>query len=260
MTRFRRSGTNWEGRAWVVAAPIRSLAEDIEDVYPSSHLKDGTVAGRAHDANSPNSDHRPKPISGAGRVRAIDFGEHDEEVDEILEGIRVSRDSRIKYGIHHGRMFSSYSSGGVPPYTWRPYTRGGHIDHGHVSTLPSADNQAGAWDIGLSTGDDDMLPIVVGDDTEDQTALADMLNQTYGSSLKLVDPYNGAMVAVVKQFLGRYTGHPDWKEGRGVGGKQYSRLIQDYIKKVAPTSTPAPPLEVELDVVKVSVVKGVKIK
>ena len=76
-----------------------------------------------------------------------------------------------------------------------------------------------------------MLPIVVGDDTEDQTALADLLNRTYGSSLKLVEPYNAAMVAVVKQFLGKYTGHPDWKEGRGVGGKQYSRLLEDQAKK-----------------------------
>ena len=76
-----------------------------------------------------------------------------------------------------------------------------------------------------------MLPIVVGDDTEDQTALADMLNLTYGEQLKLVEPYNAAMVAAVKRNLGAYTGHPDWKQGKGVGGKQYSRLLRDHAIK-----------------------------
>lgn len=113
--------------------------------------------------------------------------------------------------------------------------------------------------VGAEIGDS-MLPILVGQDTEDQTALADMLNQTYGSNLKLVDPYNAAMVAVVKQHLGKYTGHPDWKEGKGVGGKQYSRLIQDYIRKFqAAPAPPAPPPDLELETQMVSVVKGVRI-
>ncbi len=70
-----------------------------------------------------------------------------------------------------------------------------------------------------------------------------------------MDPYNAAMVAVVKQHLGRYTGHPEWKEGKGVGGKQYSRLLRDFTRKFV-----SAPADLELDVVKVSVVKGVKIK
>ncbi len=155
MTRFRRSGKNWEGRNWSVVAPIDSLATQIETAYALSHPTDGTVAGRAHDANSPNSDHRPKPTSGTGVVRAIDFGEHIEEAFGIMDAIRTSHDSRLKYGIHESQMFSSYPSGGVPPFTWRPY--GGsnaHIDHGHISTLASADAQGEPWDIG--TGDDDM--------------------------------------------------------------------------------------------------------
>ena len=107
--------------------------------------------------------------------------------------------------------------------------------HDQINCSPGSLGTGIDWTtvVGAPIGDDEMLPIVVGDNTEDQTAIADMLNQTYGSNLKLVEPYNAAMVAVVKQFLGKYTGHPDWKEGRGVGGKQYSRLIQDYIKKFA---------------------------
>ncbi len=155
MTRFRRSGKNWEGRTWAVAAPIDSLADDIEAAYPPRHSKDGTVASKGHDTNSPNSDHRPKPISGTGIVRALDFGEHNEEGFGIMDAIRASRDPRLKYGIHEGQMFSSYASGGVPPFTWRPYSGPNqHLDHGHLSTLVSADAQAGSWDIG--TGDEDM--------------------------------------------------------------------------------------------------------
>ncbi len=161
MARFRRSGKNWEGRKWSVAAPIDSLADAIEGAYPPSHPKDGTVASKAHDRNSPNSDHRPKPTSGTGVVRALDFGEHNEEGFGIMDAIRASHDPRLKYGIHEGQMFSSYASRGIPPFTWRPY--GGsnqHLDHGHISTLTSADGQGGPWDIGTGTGDDDMSMIL----------------------------------------------------------------------------------------------------
>lgn len=163
MTRFRRSGTNWEGRKWEVVAPIGTLAGQIEAAHPARHGADGTVASKGHDANSPTSDHRPKPTTGSGVVRAIDIGEHANEVDGILDAIRASKDPRVRYGIHDGRIFSSYPRGGVAPYTWRPYTGGGHRNHGHLSTLDTADNQGAPWDIGTGTtpppGDDDMETI-----------------------------------------------------------------------------------------------------
>ena len=177
MVRFRRSGKNWEGRLWKVAAPVDSLAGQIEAAYPVRHPKDGTVASKGHDANSPTSDHRPKPTSGAGVVRAIDFGEHIEEAFGILDAIRASQDSRLKYGIHESQMFSSYPSGGHAPYTWRPY--GGsnaHLDHGHISTLKSADAQGGPWDIG--TGDDDDMPVT----EEEMAAIAQKVWEFPGGS------------------------------------------------------------------------------
>lgn len=118
-----------------------------------------------------------------------------------------------------------------------------HYDHAHTGlTVAGATNLNYATLVavlGDPAGGAIMLPILVGTDDEDQTALADLLNQTYGSNLKLVDPYNAAMVAVVKANLGKYTGHPQWKEGKGVGGKQYSRLLQDHAKKFASAPPPA---------------------
>ena len=248
-----------------MAAPIDSLADDIEAAYPPSHPKDGTVAGRFHDANSPNSDHRPKPISGTGIVRAVDFGEHDEEVFGILDAIRASRDSRIKYGIHHGQMFSSYASAGTPPYTWRPYTRGGHIDHGHVSTLTSADAQAGAWDIGTDTGDDMMpsLPLKYGDGTSAGRPEWDQEVKSiqYGLSYLGYDigsagangEYLDDLVAAVIAFRTNHSS--DWDgNGRTWTGFSDQLFIRELGAKAALEA------DIELEVTKVEVVSGVKIK
>jgi hypothetical protein len=148
--RFRTSGTNWEGRRWVLASGLMVLARQIDEFDSKSHPADGTVASRAHDQNSPSSDHRPKPYSGTGVVRAIDFGENTEDdAFNILESIRLSRDKRVKYCIHERRMFSSYASGGVAPFTWRAYSGPApHDTHGHCSTLEQYDTETYPWMIG----------------------------------------------------------------------------------------------------------------
>ena len=152
MARFAKSGTNWEGRAWTLAACLRVLASQIEALHPSRHAADGTVASKTHDANNPSSDHRPKPYSGKGTVRALDAGETTEnDAFKMAEAIRVSRDPRVKYVIHEGRLFSSYASGGIPPFTWRTYTGPNpHGNHFHISTLEGQDNNQTAWKIGAS--------------------------------------------------------------------------------------------------------------
>lgn len=145
--RFRTSGNNHEGRPWVLAAGLMVLAKQIDEFDPERHAADGTVASAQHDQNNPSSDHRPKPYSGAGVVRALDFGEHTEDdAFKILEAIRKSKDSRVKYCIHESRLFSSYGS---TPYEWRPYTGASpHSSHGHVSTLESGDTNTKPWNIG----------------------------------------------------------------------------------------------------------------
>lgn len=101
----------------------------------------GTIGDALHDSTS---DHAPKNLSGLGsqvvtaadspHAPALGLDQH-----KIGESLRLSRDPRIKYWIFDGRMFSSYASGGVPAWTWRPY--GGsdkHRDHSHLSVVGDA--------------------------------------------------------------------------------------------------------------------------
>ena len=98
MARFRTSGSNWEGRAWILSPALVVLAQQIEAVHPTKHPADGTVASKNHDANNPASDHRPSPHSGRGVVRALDAGEsHENDAYVISEAIRASKDPRARY-------------------------------------------------------------------------------------------------------------------------------------------------------------------
>lgn len=153
MARFVRAGRNWEGRSWVVNPAIDSLATFVEDRWPQPHATDGTVASRTHDQTNPNSDHRPYPYTGAGVVSAIDVGEVTEDDGAILaEALRASRDPRIKYVIHEGRLFSSYATGSRVPWAWGPYTAPNpHSSHVHISVYRTAG--AGEWNLDLE-GDD----------------------------------------------------------------------------------------------------------
>jgi len=145
MGRFRYSGTNWEGRPWAVSQAIKQLGMQVEEAWPARHATDGTVAGKGHDQNSPSSDHRPHPFSGFGRVRAIDIGNPD---DQMVELLRLSRDPRIKYVINKRRIFSNYDHAGGAAYTWRPYNGSNpHSNHVHVSVMTFADADGSPWKV-----------------------------------------------------------------------------------------------------------------
>jgi hypothetical protein len=96
---------------------------------------DGWIGDEAH--ASRKSDHNPNT---RGVVQAIDVDEHTDTSErseavgvELAEGLRASRDPRIKYVIYERRMFSSYPARGVPPWTWR--NGNGHTQHVHVSVV-----------------------------------------------------------------------------------------------------------------------------
>lgn len=164
--RFRRSGKNWEGRAWILVPSLGRLADEIEAKFPERHGADGTVASKGHDATNPSSDHRPHPTTGPGKVRALDAGENTEnDAFLIAERIRTRRDPRIKYVIHERRLFSSYPKSPYPSYTWRPYSGAGHLSHVHVSTLSQYDNDTRPWGIADGVppgGDEDVEEVVKG--------------------------------------------------------------------------------------------------
>jgi hypothetical protein len=167
MSRFRYSGTNWEGRRWTAAASIRRLGDQISVAFPTPSLTDGTVAGKAHDQVSPSSDHRPHPFTGPGIVRAIDAGVTPAQGVAITEALRASKDSRIKYVIFDGRIFSSTSA---TPYVWRDYDGSNpHATHFHLSTTDAADNQGHDWIIQSNEGGDDDMALT----PEDLNKIAD---------------------------------------------------------------------------------------
>lgn len=161
MVRFRRSGTNWEGRKWKTSNSLNALMDEIEAAFPGRHAADGTAASRGHDRNNPRSDHRPYPYSGPGVVNAVDAGEVKEDDGIALaEAIRASRDGRIKYVIHERRIFSSYPHANGAPWTWRPYSGyNAHLSHVHVSVNRGSQNDGSPYNLGLG-GEEDVTELI----------------------------------------------------------------------------------------------------
>lgn len=157
---FRYSGVNWRGQQWKAADAIRTFGDQIMDLRGStvSYATDGTVASKNHDLVSPTSDHSPQPKTGVGIVRAIDFHEWKPgAVDDVCEALRQSRDPRIKYVIHGGRLFASYWSPNGEPWEWRAYSGSNpHDTHGHLSVLPSGDNDPSPFQIILESQEAEM--------------------------------------------------------------------------------------------------------
>ena len=140
MVRFARSGTNWEGRRWILNPAVDALCGQVEQAFPKAHAADGTVASQSHDAVNPSSDHRPYPYTGPGVVYAVDVGETTEDDGELLaEELRRCRDPRLRYVIHESRLFSSYATGSRAAWAWGKYTAANpHTDHVHVSVYRTA--------------------------------------------------------------------------------------------------------------------------
>lgn len=152
MTRFRRSGTNWEGRKWYTSDALNALLDEIEAAFPTPSRYDGTVASKGHDERSPRSDHRPYPYTASPAVvNAVDAGEPvEDQAFQIAEAIRKNKDPRARYVIHESSIFSNYWYGGKPPFTWRSYSGSSpHTNHVHVSIDRGFQNDGSPWNLGL---------------------------------------------------------------------------------------------------------------
>jgi hypothetical protein len=142
---------------------------------------DGWIGDESH--ASRKSDHNPNT---RGVVQAIDVDEHTDRTEtseavgvELAEGLRASRDPRIKYVIYERRMFSSYPARGVPPWTWR--NGNGHTQHVHVSVVddPTLYDDDTPFRLGWGTDastirDDDMTP--------EQAATLDWISKRVGDN------------------------------------------------------------------------------
>lgn len=122
---------------WRLAKSLTVLRDQINSIAPSrSKLSDGSIGDTAH--SSRTSDHNPFN----GVVHAIDIT-HDPKGGcdgyILAEVLRMGKDSRIKYVISNGKIFSSI----VQPWVWRPYDGvNKHSHHTHVSvTVDGADDE-----------------------------------------------------------------------------------------------------------------------
>lgn len=118
-------------RPWRLAKSLHTLREQINAAYPKrAKAHDGTIGDAAHAGRV--SDHNPSILDDIhGVVSALDIT-HDSkngcDAHGLAELLRSRRDSRIKYVISNGRIFSS------PTFTWRKYTgKNPHRTHVHIS-------------------------------------------------------------------------------------------------------------------------------
>jgi peptidoglycan hydrolase-like protein with peptidoglycan-binding domain len=132
--------------AWRVARALLTLRDQVNAAAPNrSRDSDGTIGDTAHAAGA--SDHNP---NSAGVVTAMDITHdpaHGFNSWDFAEMLRKRRDSRIKYIISNGRIFSSV----VDPWEWRKYTGSNkHDKHVHISVGPSVASydDSRPWDIG----------------------------------------------------------------------------------------------------------------
>jgi lysozyme family protein len=125
---------------WRVARALDTLLAQINALAPRRNkASDGGIGDAAHATR--DSDHNPWVTDGhIGVVTARDFT-HDPagrcDGTALAEGLRASRDARIKYIIWNRRICASQPMGGQPAWAWRPYTgTNAHQHHVHLSVKP----------------------------------------------------------------------------------------------------------------------------
>lgn len=154
--RWRTSGTNWEGRQWRTVPSLNALMLEHDEKYPKGNSSlDGTVASKKHDQNNPASDHRPRPFTGQGVVRAYDWWFPDLATGEsIFDAIRATEDRRISYIIFNRQIVSSTNQ----PWVVRPYNGPNpHDRHGHLSVRAELDGNDSPWNVWTSIDDEMVL-------------------------------------------------------------------------------------------------------
>lgn len=118
-----------------VAPAIVKLRDQINTMYPKrDKASDGIWPSAAHTAANPSSDHE------AGNALDIDDDlSAAVKVDVIANAIAASRDPRVNYLIHNGRIWKAATG-------WRTYSGSNrHTTHMHVSVYESKRSGTGAW-------------------------------------------------------------------------------------------------------------------
>lgn len=137
--------------SWRVAKSLLQLRKQVDVLVPDrDKSSDGSIGNEEHASRT--SDHNPWVQDGReGVVTAIDLT-HDPKGGfdsyAFAEMLRIQKDSRLKYVISNGRIFSSIES----PWVWRKYSgTSKHDHHVHVSVKPDKHEYDDVipWDIQL---------------------------------------------------------------------------------------------------------------
>lgn len=133
---------------WYVDEGLDRLIDEWKGEYPGAVVY--TIGDTAHSSNPNVSQHAPdwggsKPGDDKGEVDGGDFmpgkgGVTEDDLDDLAENLRKSKDPRILMVIRRQRIFSSI----VQPWVWRPYG-GNYHGHTHVSMNDNFDRNAADW-------------------------------------------------------------------------------------------------------------------
>ena len=130
-----------------VAKTLLHLRGQVNARFPNrKKASDGTYGDKAHCPNEDGtgkSDHCPNIVNGEYRVvTALDIThdpDNDCDCNKITEGIRESKDKRVKYVIWNKRIFSDKNQGENNAWEWRAYTgTNPHTKHLHLSVQSDA--------------------------------------------------------------------------------------------------------------------------
>lgn len=134
--------------SWYTDEGLDTLIKEWKKVHPNATVY--RIADDAHSQNPDVSQHAPDdgkssaPGDDKGEVDGADFmpgkGVTDKDLDDLAEGLRKSKDSRILYVIRRNRIFSRT----VQPWVWRPYN-GKYHGHTHVSVNDNFDKNTANW-------------------------------------------------------------------------------------------------------------------
>jgi len=136
------------GHRWRLAPSLIQLVKETDKLYPSRSIaSDGSFGDPAHAARG--SDHNPKSPRPPGFVDAVDLTDDDMHgcnVQTLIDHLVATRDPRVKYLIHNGRIWKSYPNRGYAAFQPQPYTGPNpHRLHAHISIVPEGRFDLLSW-------------------------------------------------------------------------------------------------------------------
>ncbi len=158
----------------------------------------------------PPSDHLPEEdgsIDASDVMPGPNVSEND--LDELAESLRRSRDYRIAYVIRRQRIFSSRVVDGVPAWTWRTH-KGAYHGHVHISRNDKNESDNSEWELDIFMPSIDEIRKVIREELVNLKIEVDpyvsdndpkkLPKQPWWRSLGYQDSYNKEALGILKQL------------------------------------------------------------